>query len=71
VIDRGISHDGHELNKRGGYHLPKAIRKIVDGELWMSRKLIGLLPELERISYGVENRNGKVAVFETLDTVRT
>jgi DNA-binding NarL/FixJ family response regulator len=31
-------------------HLPKAIRKIVDGELWMSRKLTSALvqAELER-----------------------
>ena len=35
---------------RNATHLPKAIRKIVDGELWMSRKLTSALmqAELER-----------------------
>ena len=32
---------------RNTAHLPKAIRKIVDGELWISRKLTAALVQLE------------------------
>ena len=32
---------------RNTAHLPKAIRKIVDGELWMSRKLTSALMQAE------------------------
>jgi len=32
---------------RNAAHLPKAIRKIVDGELWISRKLTSTLMQTE------------------------